>query len=114
MSLYNDYLSRKKNTAKDNEQYYKTYAQEWINKYFSDTTLVKTIKEESYPFNKEYLEYDVHIDSVSEVTVNTNKIIGNYLSLIFKDTPFSVSVIFSDFNPQKSPIVKSEILSGFA
>jgi hypothetical protein len=85
MSLYDDYLSRKKNTAKDNEQYYKTYAQEWINKYFADTTLVKTIKEEIYPFNKEYLEYDVHMDSVSEVTVNTNKIIGNYLSLIFKD-----------------------------
>jgi len=52
MSLYDDYLSRKKNTAKDNEQYYKTYAQEWINKYFADTTSVKTIKEESIHLTK--------------------------------------------------------------
>lgn len=85
MSLYNEFLSRKKNTAKDNEQYYRVYAQEWIDKYFYDTTLVKTIKEEKYPFNKEYIEYEVHMDSVSDVTINTNKIIGNYLSLIFKD-----------------------------
>ena len=85
LSLYTDYLSRKKNTANDNEDYYRTYAQEWINKYFYDTDLIRTIKEEKYPFNKEYMDYEVHVDTVSDVTVNTNKVVGNYLALIFKD-----------------------------
>ena len=85
LSLYTDYLSRKKNTANDNEDYYRTYAQEWINKYFYDTDLVRTIKEEIYPFNRVYEDYEVHVDTVSDVTVNTNKVVGNYLALIFKD-----------------------------
>ena len=85
LDLYNNYLSRTKGTSKDNEDYYRTYAQEWMNKYFYDTTLVRTIKEEQYPFNQEYVDYEVHIDAVSDVTVNTNKVIGNYLALIFKD-----------------------------
>ena len=85
LDLYSNYLSRTKGTSKDNEDYYRTYAQEWMNKYFYDTTLVRTIKEEQYPFNKEYVDYEVHVDSVSDVTVNTNKVIGNYLALIFKD-----------------------------
>lgn len=85
LDIYNNYLSRNKITAKDNEEYYRKYAQEWVDKYFYDSTLVRTIKEEKYPFNKEYVDYEVHMDAVSEVTVNTNKVIGNYLALIFKD-----------------------------
>lgn len=85
LDLYSNYLSRTKGTSKDNENYYRTYAQEWVNKYFYDSTLVRTVSEEKYPFNKEYVDYEVHVDSVSDVTVNTNKVIGNYLSLIFKD-----------------------------
>ena len=85
LDLYNNYLSRTKRTSKDNENYYRTYAQEWVNKYFYDSTLVRTISEEKYPFNREYVDYEVHVDSVSDVTVNTNKVIGNYLALIFKD-----------------------------
>lgn len=85
MSLYNDYLTRDKQISSDIENNYKEYAQEWVNKYFYDTTLVKTIKEEKYPFDKEYIDYEVHVDSVSDVTLNTNKVIGNYLALIFKD-----------------------------
>ena len=85
LDIYNNYLSRNKITAKDNEEYYRKYAQEWVNEYFYDSTLVRTVKEEKYPFNKEYVDYEVHMDAVSEVTVNTNKVIGNYLALIFKD-----------------------------
>ena len=85
LDLYNNYLSRTKRTSKDNEDYYRTYAQEWVNKYFYDSTLVRTISEEKYPFNREYVDYEVHVDSVSDVTINTNKVIGNYLALIFKD-----------------------------
>ena len=83
--IYDDFLSRKKVASNDLEGYYRTYAQEWIDKSFADTTLVRTVKEEKYPFNKEFVEYQVHVDTVSDVTVNTNKVIGNYLSLLFKD-----------------------------
>ena len=77
--IYDDFLSRKKVASDDLEGYYRTYAQEWIDKSFADTTLVRTVKEEKYPFNKEFVEYQVHMDTVSDVTVNTNKVIGNYL-----------------------------------
>ena len=50
------YLKRKKVASDDLEGYYRTYAQEWIDKSFADTTLVRTVKEEKYPFNKE-VEY---------------------------------------------------------
>ena len=73
--IYDDFLSRKKVASDDLEGYYRTYAQEWIDKSFADTTLVRTIKEEKYPFNKEFVEYKVHMDTVSDVTVNTNKVI---------------------------------------
>ena len=43
LDLYSNYLSRTKNSTKDNEDYYRTYAQEWMNKYFYDSTLVRTI-----------------------------------------------------------------------
>ena len=59
LDLYSNYLSRTKGTSKDNEDYYRTYAQEWMNKYFYDSTLVRKIKEEKYPFNKEYIDYDI-------------------------------------------------------
>lgn len=85
MSLYNDFLTRTKTTSDTINEYYRTYRQQWMNKYFNNTTLVKTIKEEIYPFNNEYEEYEVHVDTVSDVTLNTSKVIGNYLSLIFKD-----------------------------
>ena len=55
LDIYNNYLSRNKITAKDNEEYYRKYAQEWVDKYFYDSTLVRTIKEEKYPFNKDEL-----------------------------------------------------------
>jgi hypothetical protein len=83
--IYNDFLNRQKITSNNIEDYYRKYAQEWIDKSFADTTLVRTIKEEKYPFNQEYVDYEVHVDTVSDVTVNTNKVIGNYLALLFKE-----------------------------
>lgn len=69
----------------DTETYYREYSQEWVNRYFDDSTLVRTIEEEVYPFNKVYDEYLVHVDTVSEFTTNTTKVEGDYLSLIYKD-----------------------------
>lgn len=82
MSWYKNYIN---NMAQNNKDYYEELAQEWINDYFDDTTLVKTIKEEKYPFNEEYVEYETHIDSVAEITTNVDKIIGDFISVIFKD-----------------------------
>jgi len=82
MSWYENYIT---NIAQDNESFYREQAQEWINDYFTDTTLVRTIKEEKYPFNEEYEDYIVHVDSVAEITTNVNKIIGDFISVIFKD-----------------------------
>lgn len=82
MSWYENYIN---NVAQDNESFYREQAQEWINDYFTDTTLVRTIQEEKYPFNGEYEDYTVHVDSVAEITTNVNKIIGDFISVIFKD-----------------------------
>ena len=69
----------------DNETFYREYAQEWVDRYFDDTTLVRTIEEEVYPFNQIYEEYEVHVDTISEFTTNTTKVEGDYLSLIYRD-----------------------------
>ena len=69
----------------DNETFYREYAQEWADRYFDDTTLVRTIEEEIYPFNQVYEEYEVHVDTISEFTTNTTKVEGDYLSLIYRD-----------------------------
>ena len=71
--------------ATDNESYYREYSQEWVDRFFDDTTLVRTIKEEIYPFNQVYEEYIAHVDTVSEMTTNVTKVEGDYLALIYKD-----------------------------
>lgn len=71
--------------VQDNESYYREFAQSSIDFMFNDSTLVRTVKEENYPFNGEYTEYQCHVDTISDVSVNTTKVSGNYLSLIFKD-----------------------------
>lgn len=82
MDWYENYLQ---NFAQDNEDFYREYAQEWINDSFEDTTLLRIIQEQEFPFSDIYLEQEVHVDSVSDVSVNVNKVIGDYVSFIFKD-----------------------------
>lgn len=82
MSWYENYIN---NIAQDNETFYREHAQAWIDDYFSDSTLVRTIQEEKYPFNQQYVDYEVHVDSVAEITTNLNKIIGDFISVVFKD-----------------------------
>lgn len=82
MSWYENYIN---NIARDNETFYREQAQAWIDDYFTDSTLVRTIQEEKYPFNEEYFDYEVHVDSVAEITTNVNKIIGDFISVVFRD-----------------------------
>lgn len=83
--IYSDFLKRTKVDSDNVGEYYRGFSQAWMDKSFNDTTLLKKVQEEKYPFNKEFVEYDVHVDTISDITVNTNKVIGNYLSLLFKD-----------------------------
>ena len=71
--------------VQDNESYYREFTQNSIDLIFDDSTLVRTVKEESYPFNGTYVDYQCHVDTISDVSVNTTKVSGNYLSLIFRD-----------------------------
>lgn len=71
--------------SQDNESFYREYTQNALDFIFDDSTLVRKVKEEKYPFNGEYIEYECHIDTISDVSVNTTKVSGNYLSLIFRD-----------------------------
>lgn len=82
MSWYSNYIN---NIAQPNKEFYEEYAQEVINAEFDDTTLVRTIQEEKYPFNEEYEEYEVQVDSVAEITVNIIKVIGDFITVLFKD-----------------------------
>lgn len=82
MSWYSNFID---NMAQSNKDYYKEITQEWINDTFEDTTLNTIIKEEKYPFNEQYKSFDVHIDSVSEVSTNLTKVMGDYIAVLFKD-----------------------------
>lgn len=82
MGWFQNYLD---NVSKSNREFYEEFAQEVVNSEFDDTTLVRTIKEEKYPFNEEYEDYEVQVDSVAEITVNIIKVIGDFISVLFKD-----------------------------
>ena len=82
MSWYDNYIE---NIAQGVEESYREEAQAWMDDYFSDSTLCRTIQEEEYPFNNKYNDYLVHVDSVAEISTNVNKIIGDFISVVFKD-----------------------------
>lgn len=67
------------------KEYYDSLAQATINARWDDTTLIRTIKEENFPFDNIYTEHEVWLDTISDVTVSTLKVIGNYISIMFKD-----------------------------
>lgn len=78
----NNYLN---NVAQKPSDFYHDLIQASVNSQWENTTLLETIKEEQYPFNEEYEEHEVWIDTVSDVSVNTLKVIGNYINVTFKD-----------------------------
>lgn len=82
MSWQDNYI---RNISTPNGEYYDEFTQEWINDYFDDSTLVRWIKEEKYPFDETYRDFEVHIDSVAEVTLNIDRAIGDYITVLFKD-----------------------------
>ena len=78
---YSAYL---KTTGSPNETY-KELVQETISSQWFNTTQLRTIKEQSYPFSTTYTEYEAWINSVSDISVNTNKNIVGFIRIMFKD-----------------------------
>ena len=78
---YGAYL---KTTGTPNDTY-KELVQETISSQWDNTTQLRTIKEQSYPFSTTYTEYEAWINSVSDISVNTNKNIVDFIRIMFKD-----------------------------
>ena len=82
MDFYRNYLS---NVAETPSESYRNLVQETINSQFINTTQLRTIKEQSYPFTSTYTEYEAWINSVSDISVNTNKNTVDFIRVVFKD-----------------------------
>lgn len=89
MEFYNNYIN---NISKTPSESYKEIVQESINAQWDNTTQLRKIKEQSYPFSDEYTEYEALVDSVSDVSVNTSKVIGDYINILFKDISHPLNV----------------------
>lgn len=71
--------------AQTPDEYYRGLAQATIATQFDNTTQLRKIQEEDFPFKGEYTEFDVWVNSVSDVSTSTNKVIGNYIEILFDD-----------------------------
>lgn len=74
------------------KEYYTNFTQAVIDSYFDDNINIKKIKEQSYPFSDEYTEYDVIVDTISDITINTTKVVGDYLYVMFNDVTHNNNV----------------------
>jgi hypothetical protein len=89
MNWYKNYLS---NVAQTPNESWNSLVQETINSSWEDTTQIRKIKEQSYPFSNEYEEYDVWVSTVSDVSINYQKVIGDFISVLFKDCNHKLNV----------------------
>lgn len=88
MDLYNKYLEHFNKTP--NEQY-REDVQAFVNDSWDNNILIDTIILEDSPRTFSYENNNMvqaYIDSVSEVSTNTAKIEGNYVSVLFHDCTF--------------------------
>ena len=82
LSNYANYINKVSQTPND---YYKDLGQQTVNTQWDCTTQLRTIQEESYPFNLTYTEYEAWVDTVSDVTTSDLKIVADYIQILFKD-----------------------------
>ena len=78
----NNYLN---NITQTPHEHYHDLIQATVDSQWNNTTLLDYIKEENIPFDGEYTKQEVWVDTISDVTVNTLKVIGNYINVTFKD-----------------------------
>lgn len=72
--------------------YYQNYLQETVNEYFQDTTQIRVVKEQSYPFSTTYTQYDALVDSVTDYTVAYQKDPTDFIEIMFKDVTHPANV----------------------
>jgi len=82
MEFYTNYLN---NLAQTPSESYKGITQQTVNDQWTNTTQLRKVKEQSYPFGTTYTELDAWVDTVSDISVNTSKVIGDYIRILFKD-----------------------------
>ena len=82
MEFLDNYLN---NLSEQPSTYYHNFSQALFDEYFYDNMNIKQIKEQAYPFTDVYTEYDCVIDTVSDISTNTNKVSGDYINILFKD-----------------------------
>ena len=82
LSSYSQYVN---NIAQSPSDTYNSITQETIKKQWDNTTQLRMVQEENYPFDNVFTEYEALISTISDIAVNTDKIIGDYISILFKD-----------------------------
>lgn len=74
------------NIARTPKQNFRELAQATMNSEWEHTTQIYNIKEQkAFPFEDIYEEYESWVNSVSNVTVNTNKNVSDFIDILFKD-----------------------------
>ena len=82
MEFLQNYLD---NVYQTPDSYYRDLTQQTLSAQFDNTTQLRTIKEQSYPFSDIYTEYEAQINSVSDISVNTNKNVVDFIRVFYKD-----------------------------
>lgn len=67
------------------DEFYRELNQATIDSVWNNTTQIRTIKEENFPFDNTYKECEAWVNTVADVTTNTDKVIGNYISVLFRN-----------------------------
>jgi hypothetical protein len=88
MDWYENYLNK---IAQTPHESWKSLDQAPINSGWLDTTQIRKMKEQNYPLN-EYTEYEVWVDTVADITVNTSKEISDFIRILFKDLDHPLNV----------------------
>lgn len=88
MDWYENYLNTFAQTPHD---MWKGLNQASLDTAWNDTTQIRTIKEQVYPFADEYIDYEVWVDSVADINVNTSKDITDFIKVLFKDNSRTVN-----------------------
>lgn len=78
----NNYMD---NVAESPNDFYRGLNQATISSLWNNTTQIRKVKEENYPFDNNYEEIEAWVSTISDITTNTDKVVANYIELIFKE-----------------------------
>ena len=82
LSNYSQYIN---NIAQSPSDTYNSITQETIKKQWDNTTQLRMVQEENYPFDNVFTEYEAWVNTISDISTNDTKIVGDYIGILFKD-----------------------------